>query len=156
MRRRLPRILLNTAAVVSLVLCLAIARARVRSRHETHRYIWHAGGLILRMSLWSDCIQLGCGNPGAIDLRDDRWSFHWWFEVPFEGAPHSDHQSVQIPYSAAIAVTGGPPALWCVVKCRSRRRASNGACPTCGYDLRATPDRCPECGAVPPAASPVA
>ena len=43
-------------------------------------------------------------------------------------------------------------SLCLVLFVKQRRRARIGQhCRNCGYELRATPDRCPECGLVPPA-----
>lgn len=39
------------------------------------------------------------------------------------------------------------PLIWTLAGFFIRRRKVPGLCPTCGYDLRASPERCPECGA---------
>ena len=59
---------------------------------------------------------------------------------------------VGIPYWFIMLVSALPWLRWSYVVKNRRRKAwlmKSGCCLVCGYDLRATPDRCPECGTVP-------
>ena len=42
------------------------------------------------------------------------------------------------------------PAVWLVRHAKRVHASRRGLCPVCGYDLRASPERCPECGAASP------
>lgn len=60
------------------------------------------------------------------------------------------YEHVVVPYWALGLPLVVPPAWWAAAKLRARPRSGNGLCAACGYDLRASPERCPECGCATP------
>jgi hypothetical protein len=59
-------------------------------------------------------------------------------------------RDVAMPHWFLLVVAGAPLCAllyWMRNRCRCRARLRQGRCLRCGYDLRATPERCPECGA---------
>ena len=87
-------------------------------------------------------------NPGNVHTS---WEFAGfaWYQLRNTRTGARSVISVT-PFWSLALVTAVPPLIWVTRRLRDRRRrAQAGLCPTCGYDLRATPDRCPECGASP-------
>jgi hypothetical protein len=55
-------------------------------------------------------------------------------------------RSLTVPHWFMIAALSLAPMGWVTGLWRDRKRYPKGHCPKCGYDLRATPQKCPECG----------
>lgn len=71
------------------------------------------------------------------------------------GPPAPGWRGGFVPHWLVAAAFAALPAAWFIRWRRQRRGARCGLCPCCGYDLRATRDRCPECGrAVAPRTNP--
>jgi hypothetical protein len=81
-------------------------------------------------------------------------SSRFWFrwsttEQPMAPGVTFAQAVLRIPHWFLLLLSGFLPTIW-LIKFSSHRRKLVGCCVKCGYDLRATPDRCPECGTIPP------
>ena len=79
----------------------------------------------------------------------------WWISTSHNTRSTADAYASDygfyLPYWLILIVSMPAPGVWVWCRRRSGRRARLGLCPICGYDLRASKDRCPECGTPIPA-----
>ncbi len=94
----------------------------------------------------------------AGDAARRQWSGPWWDRRRISIGGRWDSslwscRTVLLPHWLTIWPALLLPLIWTTRRGvqwrRERRRRNAGCCVRCGYDLRATPERCPECGHVP-------
>jgi hypothetical protein len=83
--------------------------------------------------------------PSATDPRLIDWSHLGFSKARFLNAA-MDITVYAVPFWFLAPLFALLPTLWLAKVLRRRRWIAANRCPTCGYDMRATPDRCPECG----------
>jgi hypothetical protein len=159
--KRVGCILLNGATAASLVLngvamacypvvaigCSGPGEHRVIAENIAYSH-WSALGVALGLLpigyryVRSGLYGFAIGHCGLLVLHPA-----WWISAVSGDCGHTLHAASTF-YLVVTAVAWGISPIM-ARRYRVPRRSPRGLCPHCGYDLRATPDRCPECGMIP-------
>ena len=172
MLRKVARVMSNVLTVLSLLLCVGVCVLWWRSFRVTDRAGWASGSAGaarvearaevvsddggLRFS-WSRDGHPRPSGPGLYrecDAVGVRWEplpesgYLGRFSGEFWDHPGGEsRRGVGAPHWLVALLACAPPARRLLARRRRLRRLRLGLCHACGYDLRATPGRCPECGA---------
>jgi hypothetical protein len=173
--KRAALIMIDIAAALSLLLCIAAVFFWVKGESAAH--------VLVRESTGSyQAIAVSRGELSVFDQRGVGSEFepwpeqtHWqWYShepedlcatttllVPNARAPAAGFffwrfswsgytkTWVLLPMAFVVFILGVLPLAVCtrhVHRMLGTRRVAAGCCEKCGYDLRASPERCPECG----------
>ena len=157
------RTLLNLLTALSLLLCVAACVLWVRS-YFVQDVIISSPGEPRSINLHSTCgafVLIRQTNYIPPVVRHSRDQVAVYASTPAmalitfdvgEDRPGGVPWMVVFPQWLVVVVSGALPVAR--LRRRSRkRRGSHAVCPACGYDLRASPGRCPECGTARPGVS---
>ena len=138
------RLIIKALCVVSVVLSLLVLIIWIRSYFRTNYGIFHIPGSGNKSFMSTDRFgQVGKDifvQKGRVEVVD---------AVLIPNAPTLGRRLIFsawiFPIFAALLLLPG----WELLSWFRIRPQKPGFCQKCGYDLRATPDRCPECGTIP-------
>lgn len=85
-------------------------------------------------------------TASAPDRSGGKPSLWGWFSFSRVAPPTTFQLNVQVPDWVLCIGTAILPTIECLRLRRRRKSKAAGLCAYCGYDLRASKDRCPECG----------
>lgn len=160
MRRAVKRRVFTASALLSALLFAWACWAWARS-HQPRHLVVEAGDGRLFLIFWESPGQpLNADfHPGADFARDAdvlwREVIHpvhrGWERMGFGFARgHTPSipvvQIIAVPFWFIVTLTAVIPVAWLTAVRRRRSRARENRCMNCGYDLRASAERCPECG----------
>ena len=154
---------LDLFALLSVVLLLAVLLAWARSHEEAWgvkfgsvisvgtEWQFHTAGILSQQGgVWVQTLNVSTPSGPSSHTYLDRLGF-----TAASGdvllAPPSAYvhtRAVRLPYWFVAGAAMLLPLAWLRELRRARQRARAGLCPGCGYDMRITPDQCPECGLV--------
>jgi len=166
-----PR-LFNIAAILSLAMCLVFSLLWIRSHYASDSFVFRRATptssayrlrhfFLISSHGWIETsFSSGEATNASLNFYGDDIS-SWitesqskWTVGPagglhverfrFESFPTGF--IMNFPFWLLVGATTILPLVWTVNYRRSQHHRRHGFCPTCGYDLRATPERCPECG----------
>ena len=153
---RFGQILFKTATALSLLLCIFFAVLWVRSYFIPDAVAWRyflRNGDFEIISIHSYDGRIGMeGIDGWSHPANPPLGLSWRSGRSF-WLPTGWNPQATIPHWHFLIYTGALPLWFCVRRYLSlpalqSRRRKRGLCFACGYDLRASSERCPECGAV--------
>ena len=162
----MTRRLLNLLTGLSLLLCGAVAALWVRSEFVMDRVVLNSTRNFVefngrRGGLWLLWVREPIAGRLWVSLEHERRPPHPVIVRPYtrlHPMGFSLHRSVRggmkpgvstwvtAPYWFVMGLAAVPPLVRHSALRKRRGQRSRGLCPACGYDLRATPGRCPECG----------
>ena len=164
----MKRRLFNILSAVSLLLCIFVVVVWMYGFFWVERFAERNG----RSSITIEPNWICCtaeADKGTLPVPDPRpwawtWTNHtrmpperstWRFDPPFapdtmdvleaNGRVVTRHM-FYLPYWLPALVAGLMPGIWLWGRWTIRFRRKHGLCLNCGYDLRASKERCPECG----------